>query len=89
MPLTDQAKNALKEQLALLFELGEPEAILATLQRVAERMAHSVTRGAIGEGEALRWQSLAKACASVEKELEAAHTPRQAPQDQLETPSAA
>ena len=105
MPLNDQEKNALKEQLATLLELNEPESILATLQRVAERMAHSVTRGAITEGEALRWQSLANACASVEKEIERLNAPQTAhnvvashsdvngapdmPQDQLETPSAA
>lgn len=81
MPLTEQDKLALKEQIATLLELNEPESILATLGSVAQRMAHSVTRGAITELEALRWQALADACASVEKELERANAPRQTPQD--------
>jgi hypothetical protein len=89
MPLTDQEKIALKEQLAALLDLNEPESIVATLQRVAQRMAHSVTRGAITDLEAQRWQSLANACQSVAKELERANAPRQAPQEAAETPNAA
>ena len=89
MPLTDQEKIALKEQVGTLLELNEPESILATLQRTAQRMAHSATRGAITEIEALRWQSVANACASVANELERANAPRQAPQEPLETPNAA
>jgi hypothetical protein len=88
MPLSEQEKTALKEQLAVLLELNEPESILATLQRVADRMAHSVTRGAITELEALRWRSLADACASVSKELELAGAPRQAPDTQGEQSAA-
>lgn len=89
MPLSDQEKTALKEQIATLLELNEPESILATLGRVAQRMAHSATRGAITELEALRWQAIANACASVANELERANAPRQAPQEPLETPNAA
>lgn len=89
MPLNEQEKTALKEQLAMLLELGEPESILATMRRVAERMAHSVTRGAIGEFEALRWQALANACQAVGQELASAHAPRQAQETPQDTPSAA
>ena len=80
MPLSEQEKNGLRDQLALLLEANEPESILATLQRLAERKAHSVTRGAITELEALRWQALADACASAAQELERANAPRQTPQ---------
>lgn len=80
MPLSDNEKTALKEQVATLLELNEPESILATLQRVAERMAHSVTRGAITELEAQRWQAVAKACQAVEKELERANTRQISPE---------
>jgi hypothetical protein len=76
MPLTDQEKNGLTQQLAMLLEADEPEAILATLQRVAERMAHRVTRAAISDLEALRWQSLADACQAVQREIERANAPR-------------
>jgi predicted nucleic acid-binding Zn ribbon protein len=84
MPLSEQEKNGLRDQLALLLEANEPESILATLQRLAERKAHSVTRGAITELEALRWQSLANACASAAKELELANAPRQAQRSAVE-----
>ena len=76
MPLTDQEKNGLTQQLAMLLEADEPEAILATLQRVAERMAHRVTRAAISDLEALRWQALADACEAVQREIERANAPR-------------
>lgn len=76
MPLTEQEKNGLTQQLAMLLEADEPEAILATLQRVAERMAHRVTRAAISDLEALRWQALADACESVQRELDRANAPR-------------
>jgi hypothetical protein len=89
MPLTEQEKNGLTQQLAMLLEADEPEAILATLQRVAERMAHRVTRAAISDLEALRWQSLADACEAVQRELDRANAPRSrqtAPQAPSETP---
>jgi len=76
MPLTDQEKNGLTQQLAMLLEADEPEAILATLQRVAERMAHRVTRAAISDLEALRWQALADACEAVQREIDRANAPR-------------
>lgn len=99
MPLNVQEKLALRDQIELLLEADEPEAILATLQRMAERKAHGVTRGKISELEALRWQALADACAAVEKELELANAPRShleaqpvapgAPNPPHETPDAA
>ena len=87
MPLSEQEKNGLRDQLALLLEANEPESILATLQRLAERKAHSVTRGAITELEALRWQSLANACASAAQELDRANAPRSAIEAQQTTPN--
>jgi hypothetical protein len=95
MPLSEQEKIGLTQQLAMLLEGNEPEAILATLQRVAERMAHRVTRADITELEALRWQSLADACVSVQRELERANAPRsrqnapQEAQQQRDAPDAA
>ena len=95
MPLTDQEKNALAAQLAMLLEANEPEAILMTLRRTAERMAQRITRADITELEALRWNALAEACAAVEKQLESANAPssaqhaQQSAPEQDETPSAA
>jgi hypothetical protein len=41
MALNEQQKLALKQLLSTLLGMDEPEAILATLRRVAERQAHS------------------------------------------------
>jgi hypothetical protein len=63
-------KEALVQQLALLVEYDEPAAVLATLKRIAERRAHSATRGQIGWDEAARWVTLAEALERVEKHLD-------------------
>lgn len=71
MPLSAQEKDALTFQIAMLVEAGEPDAVIATLRRMADRMAHRATRGLIDWDEAVRWMALAEACASVEAEIEA------------------
>jgi hypothetical protein len=69
MSLNAHEKDALTFQLGALLEYDEPSAILATLQRIAERKAFSATR-AIDHDAAQRWQALANALASVRQELE-------------------
>ena len=69
MPLSDQERDVLKHYLTLLLEADEPEAMLGSLQRIAERKAHSVTQGKIGEVEGERWYALAEALARVRREL--------------------
>jgi len=73
MLLTEQEKDGLRQQLQLLLEANEPEAALATLRRIAERKAHSVTRGLISDNEARRYQALATALKAVQEELDRAH----------------
>ena len=80
MPLTEHEKIGLTQELAILLEANEPEAMLAVLRRTAERMAQRVFRASISDLEALRWQRLAEACHAVEKELELANAPRKAQQ---------
>ena len=94
MLLTEQEKEGLRQQLQLLLEADEPEAVLATLRRIAERKAHSVTRGAISDNEARRYQALAEALHAVEDELDRAHAhqlaqPRQHNAPVAEDPTAA
>jgi hypothetical protein len=91
MPLTEQEKEGLRQQLQLLLEADEPEAALASLRRIAERRAHAVTRGAISDNEARRYQALAAALQCVEDELDRAHAhqlaqPRHANAPQTERP---
>jgi hypothetical protein len=68
--LKPHEKDALAFQMATLLEYDEPSALLATLQRLAERKAFSATRGHVDYESALRWQGLADALASVRLELE-------------------
>jgi hypothetical protein len=68
--LKTHEKDALAFQMATLLEYDEPSALLATLQRLAERKAFSATRGQVSFDAALRWQALADALASVRLELE-------------------
>jgi hypothetical protein len=77
--LKSHEKDALNFQLATLLEHDEPSAILATLQRVAERKAYASTRAEHYDA-ALSWQELADALASVRQELErmAKHRPPRA-----------
>ena len=54
-------KHALIFQLEQLFEYDETSAIIATLQRIAERKAFSFTRNGRQDYQtALRWQELAE-----------------------------
>jgi hypothetical protein len=94
MLLTQQEKEGLWQQLQLLLEADEPEAVLATLRRIAERKAHSVTRGFISGDEARRYQALAEALKVVEEELDRAQArqlaqPRQPNAPAAEDPTAA
>lgn len=60
MSLTAHEKAALESQIEILIDADEPEAVLATLHRVAERM----TVRAIWRDQhkaADRWMKLAKA----------------------------
>lgn len=84
MPLTDQEKDGLRQQLATLLEHNEPEAILATLKLVARRKAHSVTRGLITTEEAERWQSLGQALDAGEAELTRRNAPKARPNSTAE-----
>ena len=43
--------------------------MLGSLQRIAERKAHSVIQGKISKVEAARWYALAEALARVRREL--------------------
>jgi hypothetical protein len=88
MRLTEQEKEGLRQQLELLLEANEPEAALATLRRIAERKAHSVTRGAINDLEARRYQALAEALKAVEDELDRAHGHQLAQPTQHNAPAA-
>jgi hypothetical protein len=86
MLLTDQEKEGLRQQLTLLLEANEPEAMLATLRRIAERKAHSVTRGLISDNEARRYQAIAAALKCVEDELDRAHEHQLAQPTQANAP---
>lgn len=71
--LKSDEKSALVFQLAQLFEYDETSAIIATLQRIAERKAFSFTRNGRQDYQtALRWQQLADALDAVSLELELA-----------------
>ena len=91
MLLTQQEKEGLRQQLTLLLEADEPEAVVATLRRIAERRAHAVTRGAISDNEARRYHALAEALKAVEDELDRAYLaqPTQADAPVAEDPTAA
>lgn len=59
--------------MVLLLEADEPEALLGSLRRIAERKAHATMKGfmqgQIEGDEAKRWYNLAEALIKVEKEL--------------------
>ena len=69
MRLSDGEKDALRAYLWLLLDADEPEAFLGSLRRMAERKAHSFTRGKIDANECERWLVLAEALLKVEREL--------------------
>jgi hypothetical protein len=66
---TAEVQESLRHHLMILMEADEPEAILGSLQRIAERKAHSVIRGHVTEHDAERWLRLAKALARVQEDL--------------------
>lgn len=75
--LKSNEKSALIFQLEQLFEYDETSAIIATLQRIAERKAFSFTRNGRRDYQtALRWQQLADALDAVSLELELAERQR-------------
>jgi hypothetical protein len=69
MPLQAHEKDALVHQLAILVEMNEPDAALATLKRIAERRAHAATRPPLADvQEACRWLDLAEVLERVQRE---------------------
>lgn len=69
MRLSELERAALHEYLGLLLDADEPGAFLGSLRRIAERKAHSFTRGKIDANECERWLTLAEALLKVEREL--------------------
>jgi hypothetical protein len=67
--LTKGERNTLRHFLGLLLEADEPEAMVASLRRLAERKAWCAVRGALVDRQAAqRWFALAEALAKVERE---------------------
>ena len=75
-------KHALIFQLEQLFDHDETSAILATLQRIAERKAFSFTRRQDYEA-AIKWQALADAFDAVSRELKRAHKAARRPRAKI------
>jgi hypothetical protein len=72
MSLNQQAKD----QLQLLVDLNEPEALLATMARLARRVSDgAVTGGPMTPGEQKRWRNVADALVNAEAEVSAANQP--------------
>ena len=69
MSLTELERHHLRGYLTILLEAGEPEAFLGCLRRIAERKAHSFTRGMIDADECKRWLAIAEALTKVEREI--------------------
>ena len=67
--LTELERHNLRGFLTILLEAGEPEVFLACLRRIAERKAHSFTRGMIDADECKRWLMIAEALTKVEREV--------------------
>ena len=72
MRLSELERAALHEYLGLLLDADEPGAFLGSLRRIAERKAHSFTRGNIDADECGQWLALAEALTQVEEKLHAA-----------------
>jgi hypothetical protein len=70
--LSELERAALHEYLGLLLDADEPGAFLGSLRRIAERKAHSFTRGKIDADECGEWLALADALIQVEQKLHAA-----------------
>jgi hypothetical protein len=77
--LNPHEKDALTFQLATLLNYDEPSAMLATLQRIAERKAFAGAKRRDYDA-ALSWQELVDALDAVRQELErvARHRPQRA-----------
>jgi hypothetical protein len=70
--LTEGERDALRHLLVLLLEADEPEAMVASLRRLAERKAWYAVRGALVDRQAAgRWSALAEALAKVERQVNA------------------
>jgi hypothetical protein len=67
--LNDQEQAAFRHYLWVLLDANEPKAFLGSLRRLAERKAHSFTRGKIDADECGEWLALAEALCKVEREL--------------------
>ena len=68
--LTRGERDTLGQFLGLLLEADEPEAMVASLRRLAERKAWCAVRGAIVDRQAAqRWLALAEALAKVERQV--------------------
>ena len=68
--LTEGERDTLRHFLGLLLEADEPEAMVASLRRLAERKAWCAVRGALVDRQAAqRWLALAEALAKVEREV--------------------
>jgi hypothetical protein len=63
-------RETLRHFLGLLLEADEPEAMVASLRRLAERKAWYAVSGArVDRQAAQRWQALAEALAKVERQV--------------------
>ena len=71
MRLNEQEKEALKHYLWVLLDADEPGAFLGSLRRIAERKAHSFTRGKINARECEQWLALAEILWKIEHEFHA------------------
>jgi hypothetical protein len=70
--LTKGERDTLRHFLVLLLEADEPEAMVASLRRLAERKAWCEVRGALVDRQvAQRWLALAEALAKVERQVTA------------------
>jgi hypothetical protein len=67
--LKPQERTALIEVLVALVEANEPSAVLASLQRIAERRAFGATVGRIERDEASRWTRLSEVLGEVREKL--------------------
>lgn len=78
MPLTELDKSELARNFQLLADLNEPEALLSTLARAAERIAKRELLATISDDEAKRWSIVANALMKAEIEVSAANSPERA-----------
>ena len=63
-------RDTLRHFLGLLLDANEPEAMVASLRRLAERKAWYAVRGALVDRQAAqRWLALAEALAKVERQV--------------------